>query len=198
MAFPCMRSSGVLLRGLCRVALARPLLAAPCRVLSTAPKPQKEWIEVTYQKADGTTFTVQGKEGDNLLDVAINNDIDLDGFGACEGTLACSTCHLTFKKQDFDNIDELCTDEELDMLDLAFGLTDTADMAVTIRSDVRKAPYTLPLTNVGASRRCLPTSNAVARVVSTLNGFARRSVRFLISKRVMYSAYRVLSAEIMK
>ena len=38
-------------------------------------------IEVTYEKADGTTYTVQGKEGDNLLDVAINNDLDLDGFG---------------------------------------------------------------------------------------------------------------------
>lgn len=45
--------------------------------------------------------------------------------GACEGTLACSTCHLIFKKEDFDNIDEICTDEELDMLDLAYGLTDT-------------------------------------------------------------------------
>ena len=38
----------------------------------------------------------QAKEGDNLLDIAINNDIDLDGFGACEGTLACSTCHVVF------------------------------------------------------------------------------------------------------
>ena len=39
---------------------------------------------------------LQAKEGDNLLDIAINNDIDLDGFGACEGTLACSTCHVVF------------------------------------------------------------------------------------------------------
>ena len=38
----------------------------------------------------------QAKDGDNLLDIAINNDIDLDGFGACEGTLACSTCHVIF------------------------------------------------------------------------------------------------------
>jgi ferredoxin len=39
---------------------------------------------------------VQGKEGENLLDVVVNNNIDIDGFGACEGTLACSTCHLIF------------------------------------------------------------------------------------------------------
>ena len=41
----------------------------------------------------------QAKEGDNLLDVVINNDIDIDGFGACEGTLACSTCHLIFSEE---------------------------------------------------------------------------------------------------
>ena len=41
----------------------------------------------------------QAKEGDNLLDVVINNDLDIDGFGACEGTLACSTCHLVFTEK---------------------------------------------------------------------------------------------------
>lgn len=87
---------------------------------------------MTYQKADGTSYTVQGKEGDNLLDVAINNDLDLDGFGACEGTLACSTCHLVFKKEDFDNIEEMCTDEELDMLDLAYGLTDESRLGCQV------------------------------------------------------------------
>lgn len=45
--------------------------------------------------------------------------------GACEGTLACSTCHLIFKPDDYKLIPEKPTDEELDMLDLAFGLTDT-------------------------------------------------------------------------
>lgn len=33
---------------------------------------------------DGTQFTVKGKEGDNLLDIAVNNDLDLDGFGECK------------------------------------------------------------------------------------------------------------------
>ena len=45
--------------------------------------------------------------------------------GACEGTLACSTCHLIFTKEDYDKLPEEPTDEELDMLDLAYGLTDT-------------------------------------------------------------------------
>lgn len=45
--------------------------------------------------------------------------------GACEGTLSCSTCHLIFKKEDFEKLPDPASDEELDMLDLAYGLTDT-------------------------------------------------------------------------
>ena len=66
------------------------------------------------------------------MDVAINNDIDIDGFGACEGTLACSTCHVIFSEEDFSKIDEEATDEELDMLDLAFGLTDTSRLGCQV------------------------------------------------------------------
>ena len=74
----------------------------------------------------------QAKEGDNLLDVVINNDIDIDGYGACEGTLACSTCHLIFTPEDFSKIEEEATDEELDMLDLAYGLTDTSRLGCQV------------------------------------------------------------------
>lgn len=56
----------------------------------------------------------------------------MDGFGACEGTLTCSTCHLIFKKDDFDNLPEKQTDEELDMLDLAYDLTDTSRLGCQI------------------------------------------------------------------
>ncbi len=82
-------------------------------------------VRVTFIRQSGERIPVDGKEGDNLLDVVINNNVDLDGFGACEGTLACSTCHLIFKKEDYDKIPEKPTDEELDMLDLAFDLCDT-------------------------------------------------------------------------
>ena len=75
---------------------------------------------------------MQAKEGDNLLDIAINNDIDIDGFGACEGTLACSTCHVIFTEDDFSKIDDEATDEELDMLDLAFDLTDTSRLGCQV------------------------------------------------------------------
>lgn len=61
-------------------------------------------IEIFFIKADGTKIRATGKSGDSLLDVVVNNSIDLEGFGACEGTLTCSTCHLILKQEDFDRL----------------------------------------------------------------------------------------------
>lgn len=101
---------------------------------------------MTFIKAGGQKLVAYGRKNENLLDVVINNHLDIDGFGkltivvtlinlfrlivhfnsgACEGTLACSTCHLIFTKEHFDLLDSKATDEELDMLDLAYGLTNT-------------------------------------------------------------------------
>lgn len=66
-------------------------------------------VEVFFIRADGTKIRATGKTGDSLLDVVVNNSIDLDGFGACEGTLTCSTCHLIFKQEDFDRLPGLFT-----------------------------------------------------------------------------------------
>jgi ferredoxin len=82
-------------------------------------------VEVTFVRANGEQIKATGKEGDSLLDIVVNNSVDLEGYGACEGTLTCSTCHLIFKKEDFDRLPDKPTDEELDMLDLAYDLTDT-------------------------------------------------------------------------
>ena len=66
------------------------------------------------------------------MDVVVNNNIDLDGYGACEGTLTCSTCHLILKQEDFNSLPDKPTDEELDMLDLAYELTDTSRLGCQI------------------------------------------------------------------
>lgn len=82
-------------------------------------------MKVIFKRLSGEAIEVHGKIGDTLLDLVVNHNVDIDGFGACEGTLSCSTCHLILKQEDFDKIKEKPTDEELDMLDLAYGLTDT-------------------------------------------------------------------------
>ena len=89
-------------------------------------------VTVTFIGTDGTKMPAKAKEGDNLLDIIVDNEIDIDGFGACEGTLACSTCHLIFKNEDFERLPDEATDEELDMLDLAYGLTDTSRLGCQV------------------------------------------------------------------
>uniref|UniRef100_A0A803Y4S7 Adrenal ferredoxin n=1 Tax=Meleagris gallopavo TaxID=9103 RepID=A0A803Y4S7_MELGA len=88
-------------------------------------------ITVHFINRDGDKLTAKGKPGDSLLDVVVDNNLDIDGFGACEGTLACSTCHLIFEDHIFEKLDAI-TDEEMDMLDLAYGLTETSRLGCQI------------------------------------------------------------------
>ena len=67
--------------------------------------------------------------GTSVLQAARDNNIDLEG--ACEGSLACSTCHVVVDEQWFDLLPTATEDEE-DMLDLAFGLTHTSRLGCQI------------------------------------------------------------------
>lgn len=78
---------------------------------------------MTFIDRDGDELVVDAKVGDSLLEVAKEYDVDLEG--ACEGTLSCSTCHLIVEAEWFDKIPDPITEEEQDMLDMAFELTDT-------------------------------------------------------------------------
>ncbi|KAM4601878.1 adrenodoxin-like [Polymixia lowei] len=88
-------------------------------------------VTVHFINRDGEKITVKGSPGESLLDVIIDQDLDFDGFGACEGTLACSTCHLVFEEEVYKKLGPI-TDEEMDMLDLAYGLTDTSRLGCQI------------------------------------------------------------------
>lgn len=98
---------------------------------SSQCRSKKEEITVNFLNRDGETFTVKAKVGETLLDTVIDNDVDIDGFGACEGTLACSTCHLVFDEDVYESLPEKL-DEEEDMLDLAYGLEDTSRLGCQI------------------------------------------------------------------
>ena len=91
----------------------------------------KKNITVTFiNKENILNKKVIVTEGTNMLEAAHDNDIELEG--ACDGSLACSTCHLIIKDKDyFDKLPET-TDEEEDMLDLAFGLTHTSRLGCQI------------------------------------------------------------------
>ncbi|KAA3669854.1 ferredoxin-1, mitochondrial [Paragonimus westermani] len=93
--------------------------------MRTYDAPSRRTVSVTFVWKDGRSKTVAAKVGDTFLDVVLDNNVDIDGFGACEGTLACSTCHLIFSPKDYENLNDPLSEDEQDMLDLACGLTDT-------------------------------------------------------------------------
>lgn len=90
-------------------------------------------VIITYIDPIKGKIPVAGKVGDSLLTVAHDNDIDLEG--ACGGELACSTCHLILDKDTYEKVLKLCPkdEEEEDMLDLAWGLTDTSRLGCQIK-----------------------------------------------------------------
>ncbi|KAL5650937.1 hypothetical protein ACJX0J_036395, partial [Zea mays] len=83
----------------------------------------KDKISVTFVNKDGSEKTICVPVGMSMLEAAHENDIELEG--ACEGSLACSTCHVIVMDVKYYNKLEDPADEENDMLDLAFGLTET-------------------------------------------------------------------------
>lgn len=86
-------------------------------------------IKVNFVLGDGNTVTVDAYVGLSVLELAHRNNIPLEG--ACEGSLACSTCHVIVDSEFFDKLPK-AKEEEDDMLDLAFGLTSTSRLGCQI------------------------------------------------------------------
>ena len=59
--------------------------------------------------------------------------------------MACSTCHMIFEEELFDNLPE-AEEEEEDMLDLALGLTDTSRLGcqVIVTEEMEGARVVIP------------------------------------------------------
>lgn len=74
------------------------------------------------EESSGNKVEVNGTIGKTLLDIALENDIDIEG--ACGGELACSTCHVVVEQDLYDKLPSKKVEED-DMLDLAWGVTDT-------------------------------------------------------------------------
>ena len=83
-----------------------------------------------FLKADGTLDKeVEAKAGQRLLDVAWAAREPLEG--ACEGVMACSTCHVIVDAEDFPKL-PAASEEEEDLLDLAAHASRTSRLACQI------------------------------------------------------------------
>lgn len=90
--------------------------------------------------------TVEAPNGLSLLEIAHANRVPLEG--ACGGSLACSTCHVVVDPEWYPKLEEASEDEE-DMLDLAFGLTQTSRLGcqVIMREELDGIRVMLPARN---------------------------------------------------
>jgi 2Fe-2S ferredoxin len=82
-----------------------------------------------FIERDGRRREVDAPLGLSVLEIAHKNGIDIEG--ACEGSLACSTCHVIIDPEWYELLKVASEDEE-DMLDLAFGLTATSRLGCQI------------------------------------------------------------------
>ena len=85
--------------------------------------------KMTFIDRDGNELTVAAPLGNTILDIAHANDIDVEG--ACEGCMACSTCHVVVEPDWYKKL-SAPSEDEVDMLDLAFGLTRTSRLGCQI------------------------------------------------------------------
>jgi len=100
-------------------------------------------LKMTFIDPDGTRHEVEAPEGLTVLEVAHRHGFDLEG--ACEGSMACSTCHVYADAAWFDKLPTV-TEEEEDMLDLAFDVRETSRLGcqITMTKELDGLVVTLP------------------------------------------------------
>jgi 2Fe-2S ferredoxin len=84
---------------------------------------------MTFVVRGGIHKEVDAPVGFSVLDIAHRHGVDIEG--ACEGQMACSTCHVIVDPEWYGKLPEPKEEEE-DMLDLAFGLTRTSRLGCQI------------------------------------------------------------------
>jgi len=110
-----------------RQAIASPLYIGEYEMRD--PASEDEVVNVTFVDKTGKRVPVCAKVGDNLLYLAHRYGIELEG--ACEASLACSTCHVYVHHDFLDSINE-ATEKEEDLLDMAPGLKENSRLGCQI------------------------------------------------------------------
>ena len=92
--------------------------ALKCHETNEEIAQRPENINITFVTKDGKKIHVQGREGERALYLAHRKGIDMEG--ACEASLACTTCHVYVESEDehWDKLPE-ATETEEDLLDMA-------------------------------------------------------------------------------
>lgn len=108
------------------------------------PKSDDEVVNITYVRKDGSKVPVRGKVGDNLMYLAHRYGVEMEG--ACEASLACTTCHVYVREDYYDRLPEPDEKEE-DLLDLAPFLKENSRLGcqIVLTKDLEGLEVTLPM-----------------------------------------------------
>jgi len=87
-------------------------------------------VNLVFVRRDGSEFPVVAHEGESLLRAGQRYELEIEG--ACEGSVACSTCHVVLERDVYEALPAAGDDEE-DMLDMAFGLTETSRLGCQVK-----------------------------------------------------------------
>ncbi|BBH06868.1 MITOCHONDRIAL FERREDOXIN 2 [Prunus dulcis] len=93
---------------------------------------KKSKISVTFVDKDGEEIHIKVPTGMSMLEAAHENDIDLEGKVLKHPAGYGANCRIILQDMDYYNKLEEPTDEENDMLDLAFGLTETSRLGCQV------------------------------------------------------------------
>lgn len=108
---------------------------------------------IHFHHKDGTIKSIEAQTGLSIMEVAVKNKIA--GIeGACGGSLACATCHVYVHPDWWDKVlptnnggkEESISDDENDMLDLAFDLRKNSRLScqIIVRDDLDGLILALP------------------------------------------------------
>lgn len=100
-------------------------------------------MNVTFITKEGKRVAVRGKVGDNLLYLAHRYEISMEG--ACEASLACTTCHVYVLGDYFNKLPEPIETEE-DLLDMAPFLKENSRLGcqIILNKDLNGMEIQLP------------------------------------------------------
>ena len=98
---------------------------------------------IVFISPNGERTEVDAEAGATVLELAWDNAVDIEG--ACEGSMACSTCHVIVDRAFFDRMPELSEEEEY-MLDLAWGVRPTSRLGcqIVVTDELDGMELTLP------------------------------------------------------
>ncbi|XP_063543524.1 adrenodoxin-like protein 1, mitochondrial [Cydia strobilella] len=93
------------------------------------PKSEEEVVNIVYVTKDGKKHPIRGKVGDNVLYLAHRYGIEMEG--ACEASLACTTCHVYVNENYLDQLPP-SEEKEDDLLDMAPFLKENSRLGCQI------------------------------------------------------------------